>query len=73
MKRSQFIGMRYVTVGESQIPVVLRRNENGSVAGQCLLGESERPILDAPSEEAVLALIEDVLEMLLLSRGAGPR
>lgn len=69
MARSTLIGVRHVSAGGRQIPVVLTRNERGSVAGQCLLGEQERPIFDAPGVPEVLALIQDTLEALMLSRG----
>jgi hypothetical protein len=69
MGPARFIGMRYLRVGDCNVPVVLRRNAGGSVAGQCLLDHAERPIIDAPSVEEVLARIEDVLEALLLARG----
>lgn len=73
MARARFIGMRYLEVGGCKVPVVLRRNGCGSVAGQCLLEDSERPIVDAPSVEDALALIQDILEALLLARGSIPR
>ena len=73
MAHARFIGMRYLEVAGCKVPVVLRRNSSGSIAGQCLLEGSERPIIDAPSVQDALALIEDVLEALLLSRGSRRR
>ncbi len=64
------IGIRHVGVGTRRVVVLLTRNEGGSVAGQCLLAASERPIIDGPKVAVVLAIIEDVLEILMLSRGA---
>ena len=54
--------------GPQKITVLLTRNENGTVAGTCLLGDFERPVIDGDTPAEVLATIEDVLEGLLLSR-----
>jgi hypothetical protein len=68
MHTDKLIGVRYLRVGGKSVPVLLSRNDGSTVAGQCLLGGSERPIIDGPSAKEVLSAIEDVLEGLLLAR-----
>ena len=50
------------------IPVQLSRNAGGSVAGQAVLSAQDTPIVDGPDAEAVLAVLRDVIEGLLLAR-----
>ena len=69
MALSRLIGIRHVEHGKHRFAVVLTRNESGSVAGQCLLAPTERPIIDGPSVSSVLQTIEEVLEALILARG----
>jgi hypothetical protein len=56
------------------VPVELSRNAGGSVAARCLIGETEMPIIDGPSTDAVMAAVEEAIEDLLFARnlrGAG--
>jgi hypothetical protein len=62
------IGVRHLRVGSRLIPVQLFRNAGGSVAGRFVLGAQDTPIVDGPTPEAVLDLLRDVLEGLLLAR-----
>ena len=50
------------------IPVQFSRNAGGSVAGRAVLGAQDTPILDGPDPEAVLAVLRDVMDGLLLAR-----
>jgi hypothetical protein len=68
MLPAKLIGIRHLRRGERRIPVLLTLNERGGVAGQCILEDSERPIIDGASVEEVLQAIEDVLDGLLLAR-----
>jgi hypothetical protein len=70
MNDSKLIGIRYLSVGDRKVPVVLMRNETGSVAGQCLLGNDERPIIDGPTVAEVLAMIASCIDGLLFAREA---
>jgi hypothetical protein len=63
------IGVRRLRAGDRTVEVELFRNEGGSVAARCCLGDGDAPIIDGPSVEAVLAAVQDVLEGLLLVRG----
>jgi hypothetical protein len=64
----KLIGVRHLKVGGRVIPVQFFRNDGGSVAGRVMLGAQDTPILDGPTPEAVLDLMKDVLEGLLLAR-----
>jgi hypothetical protein len=68
MPLSRFIGIRHVRYGGDTFVVVLTRNESGTVSGQCLLGTTERPIIDGPSVSSVLHTIEATLGLLLFVR-----
>ena len=50
------------------IPVQFFRNAGGSVAGRFMLGAEDTPIVDGPTPEAVLDVLRDVIEGLLLAR-----
>jgi hypothetical protein len=64
----ELIAVRQIRAGDLTIAVELYRNEGGSVAARCRLGEGDAPIIDGPSEEEVLAAVQDALEGLLLAR-----
>jgi hypothetical protein len=68
--QDNLIGVRHLKVGSRLIPVQLFRNAGGSVAGKFVLGAQDTPIVDGPTPEAVLALLRDVLDGLLLARKA---
>lgn len=51
------------------MPVLLFKNDGGSVAGRLLLGEGDQPILDGASVHDVLTLSRVVLPYALLARG----
>jgi hypothetical protein len=68
---AKLISVHYLCIGRERVPIVLTHNEGGTVAGECLLGDEERPIIDGPSVQVVLAVIQDALEVLLLARKWG--
>ena len=68
MDEKNLIGVRLIRADGRLIPVQLFRNDGGSVAGRFLLGAQDTPIVDGPTPEAVLALLRDVIEGLLLAR-----
>jgi hypothetical protein len=51
--------------------VELFRNEGGSFAARCHLGDADMPIIDGPSEEEVLAAVADAMDGLLFARAVG--
>ena len=67
---ASLIAIRHVEALGRKIPVLLSRNERGSVAGRLLLAADDAPILDGPSLQSVLALIERHLEGVLLARAS---
>ena len=64
----KLIGVRHLRAGGRLIPVQFFQNDGGSVAGRFRLGPEDTPILDGPTPEAVLELLRDVLDGLLLAR-----
>jgi hypothetical protein len=50
------------------IPVQFFRNAGGSVAGRFMLGAQDTPIVDGPDPDAVLEILRDVIDGLLLAR-----
>lgn len=68
MNDKNLIGVRHLRAGGRLIPVQLFRNDGGSVAGRFVLGAQDTPIVDGPTPEAVLALLRDVIDSLLLAR-----
>jgi len=66
--RQKIIAVRHLRAGGRLIPVQFSRNDGGSVAGRAVLGAQDTPILDGPDPEAVLALLRDVMEGLLMAR-----
>ena len=67
---TSLIAIRHVEAHGRRIPVLLSRNERGSVAGRLLLAADDAPILDGPTLQSVLALIERHLEGVLLARAS---
>jgi len=57
-----------VEAGGRLIPVQFFRNAGGSVAGRFMLGAQDTPIVDGPDPDAVLEILRDVLDGLLLAR-----
>jgi hypothetical protein len=64
----KLIAVRHLRAGGRLIPVHFFRNAGGSVAGRFVLGAQDTPIVDGPNPEAVLELLKDVIEGLLLAR-----
>ena len=62
------IEVRHLRAGGRLIPVQFFRNAGGSVAGRFVLGAEDTPIVDGPTPEAVLEVLKDVIEGLLLAR-----
>ena len=68
MAGSPILAVRHVQASGRSIPVFLSRNEGGSVAARCVLEGGDTPIVDGPSTEEVLRLLQDAIEGLLLAR-----
>ena len=70
MTREKIIAVRHVSAEGRLIEVHFFRNAGGSVAGRAVLGAQDTPILDGPDPEAVLELLRDVMDGVLLARRA---
>jgi len=66
--QQKIIAVRHLRAGGRLIPVQFSRNAGGSVAGQAVLSDQDTPIVDGPDPEAVLAVLRDVIDGLLLAR-----
>jgi hypothetical protein len=64
----KLIAVRHLRAGGRLIPVHFFRNDGGSVAGRFVLSAQDTPIVDGPNPEAVLDLMRDVIDGLLLAR-----
>jgi hypothetical protein len=64
----KIIAVRHLQAGGRSITVQFFRNEGGSVAGRAVLGAEDTPILDGPDLDAVLAVLRDVMDGVLLAR-----
>ena len=73
VNRDELIDVREVRSGGRRVVVQLFRNEGGSVAARCVLGEADMPIIDGRSAEEALATVEDAIEGVLLARAASGR
>jgi hypothetical protein len=62
------LAVKHVQASGRNIPVFLTRNEGGSVAARCVLDPDDTPIVDGPSLEEALRLMQDALESVLLAR-----
>jgi hypothetical protein len=65
---SKLIAVHHIKVQGRRIPVLLFRNDCGSVSGRCLIEHGDTPIVDGPSAEAVMELLAGIMEDLLLAR-----
>ena len=65
----RLIGVRHLSAGGAHVPVLLFKNDGGSVAGRLLIGEGDEPILDGASVQAVLEVTGTILACALLARG----
>jgi hypothetical protein len=68
VNQKNLIEVRHVVAGGRLIPVHFFRNAGGSVAGRFMLGAQDTPIVDGPDPDAVLEILRDVLDGLLLAR-----
>ena len=68
MPEPTLIETRQLSALGREVPVQLFRNERGSVSARCCFGVGDTPIFDGPTTEAVLRLVEDTLEVLVLTR-----
>jgi hypothetical protein len=68
VNQKNLIEVRHVEAGGRLIPVQFFRNAGGSVAGRFMLGAQDTPIVDGPDPDAVLEILRDVLDGLLLAR-----
>ena len=66
----ELVSMHQLRVGDRVIVVEIFRNEGGSFAARCRIGAGDAPIIDGPSEDEVMAAVEESLEGLLLARAA---
>ncbi len=62
------IAIRHLDAVGRRIPVLLSRNEHGSVAGRVVFADDDAPILDGPDIDSVLKMIQAELEALLIAR-----
>ena len=69
MNSTEPIAVRHLEARGLRIPVLFFRNAGGSVSGRFLLGENDTPIVDGPTPEAVLSLVADMIDTVLLARG----
>lgn len=67
VNKADLIAVTHLEAGGHVVPVELYRNECGTVAARCHLGD-DAPIIDGPSEDEVLRAVADCLEGLLLAR-----
>jgi hypothetical protein len=68
MKPNELIGVRHVSSGGRQIPILLFRNEGGSFAGHCLISDDDIAVIDGSSPEEVVALFERLIDDVLFVR-----
>lgn len=68
MTPKKIIAVRHVSADGRLIEVHFFRNAGGSVAGRALLGAEDTPIVDGPDPDAVLDLLRDVIDGVLLAR-----
>ena len=68
MAANPILAVRHLQASGRTIPVFLSRNEGGSVAARCMLDAGDTPIIDGPSAEEVLQLVQDSIDGLLLAR-----
>jgi hypothetical protein len=65
--KAALIGVKHLEAGGQVVQVDLYRNECGTVAAWCHLGD-DVPIIDGASADEVLKAVEDCLDGLLLAR-----
>ncbi len=70
MAGSPILAVRHLQASGRTIPVFLTRNEGGSVAARCMFAAGDTPIIDGPSAEEVLRLVQDAIDGLLMVRPA---
>ncbi len=68
MTNQEPIETRYLEARGRRITVLFSRNACGSVCGQFLFGGGDTPIMDGPTQEDVLATVEEMIDSLLLAR-----
>jgi hypothetical protein len=66
--KPKIIAVRHLRAGGRSIAVHFFRNQGGSVAGRAFLSEQDTPIVDGPDPDAVLEVLRDVIDSLLLAR-----
>lgn len=72
VNKADLIGVTHLEAAGHVVPVELYRNECGTVAARCYLGD-DAPIIDGPTEAEVLRAVADCLEGLLLARESRSR
>jgi hypothetical protein len=70
MAGSPILAVRHLQASGRTIPVFLSRNEGGSVAARCMFAAGDTPIIDGPTAEEVLRLVQDAIDGLLMVRPA---
>lgn len=73
MNPTEPIAVHHLESRGRRVPVLLFRNAGGSVSGRFLIADDDTPIVDAPTADAVLSLVAELLDTVLLVRGLLPR
>jgi hypothetical protein len=71
LRKGKAIETRYLNAGGQLIPVELQQTASGVVSARFFLGSGDAPIIDAPTEEAALQLVQCALDVLLAKRSGG--
>ncbi len=69
MTNDKPIAVRHLEARGRRIAVHFFRNAGGSVCGHFLFGVGDTPIVDGPTPDAILSLVEEMLDTVLLARG----
>ena len=62
------IETRHLSAMGREVPVQLFRNACGSVSARCVIDVGDTPIVDGPTADAVIQILQESLEALLLTR-----
>jgi hypothetical protein len=68
LRKGKTIETRYLNAGGQLIQVELQQTARGAVSARFFLGSGDTPIIDAPTEEAALGLVQCALDVLLAKR-----
>jgi hypothetical protein len=73
MTKDKPIAVRHLEASGRRIAVHFFRNAGGSVCGHLHLGAGDTPIVDGPTPEAILSMVEEMFDTLLLARAVRAR